>query len=244
MTPAGRIPVNIAVPPFDPDAWADKPLEQAIPDLFVVADAHAQSALHWYARAKQRKSLASRSVRCAAIVAGVLGGLAPIVAGSGILPGSANELAITQAGYLLIGLAAGLLALDHFLGLSSGWMRYIVTMMTIERLRADFAIDWGRMRRAQASAPDIVSFLDRALAFRTAVMDAIEGETNSWVVEFRTSISDLEAALQRRRAAADARMKELPLGDIAAAREHTVRHHRAGPKPSPPASSESPPSSE
>lgn len=215
MRADGRVPVNVAAPPFDPDAWADRPVEQAIPELFVLADAHAQAALDWYARSKRRKSLASRAIRCLAIIAGVLGGLAPIVAGSGVLPGSANELAITQAGYLLIGLAAGMLALDHFMGLSSGWMRYIVTMMTIERLRAEFAMDWGRMRRRQASAPDIVSFLDRALAFRTAVMDAMESETNNWVVEFRTSISDLEAALQRRRAAADARITELPPGERA-----------------------------
>jgi hypothetical protein len=222
-------PENITTASWDPTEWKSIPAAEAIHTLFEHTNAGAQSAAAWYEARKRRKAAGSSALRWLAIVFFVLGGLAPIIAG--LLP-DGWKLMTTQAGYLVLGLAAGFLAFDRFFGLSSGWIRYMTTLAAIERLRADFAFDWtARLQGTAIDEAAKLSFLERAQTFRRAVLDLVDKETAAWVAEFQTSLADLEKAVQAQRQAAETNAKAATSGAeaaVAARRPGAVNVNIAG----------------
>ena len=60
----------------------------------------------------------------------------------------------SQVGYVLLGIAGGLVLLDRFFGYSSGWMQYIVAMQAIEKAREILprALDQGEKYRVFLSS--------------------------------------------------------------------------------------------
>jgi hypothetical protein len=205
---SGRKPDdNISPKDFNPDEWAKKEPAEAIPELFRDANVQISESIRWYKAAKGGKARWSSRLRSIAILSGVLGGLMPIV--GAIF--SAHELAITQFGYILVGIAAGALAFDRFFGLSSGWIRYMSAMTTIERLRMEFTLDWAKMLREAAppASPDLLKFVDRWIALRNALAQTVKEETDAWANEFRASMADLDKYLQDTRAKTEARVQEV-----------------------------------
>lgn len=197
----GRIE-DLRTAAWDPQAWAVKPTADQVAELYNLAQNDAQAAADWYAERKGRKSALSGLLRVAAVVLGVTGGLSPVIAG--LSPGEAAQaLRISQIGFLLIGLAAGLVVVDRLFGISSGWLRYMTTLTAIERRRAAFAQDWARLLLEAGAQPKVELFLARTAEFRAAVADLVDAETEAWVVEFRTSVSDLEAMVRSRREAGE-----------------------------------------
>jgi hypothetical protein len=43
-----------------------------------------------------------------------------------------------QLGYVMLALAAACVGFDHFFGLSTGWMRFMVTEMSLQQVLAEF----------------------------------------------------------------------------------------------------------
>jgi hypothetical protein len=143
-----------------------------------------------------------------AIVLFVLGGLAPIVAGFLHGDNTADRMVeINQSGYLMLGLAAGLLAFDRYFGVSSGWIRDMTSLAGIERLRSEFMLDWTVMLQKAPTSIDasaVLPFLERAQTFQKAVLEIVEKETAAWIVEFQSSVADLDKVVQAQKQAADA----------------------------------------
>ena len=201
------VPENITVGKWDPETWKSKPPVEAIHALFAYVDNEASKAVAWYENAKGKKASLSRWLRGGSIVLFVLGGLAPIAAGI-IGNGAADPkmVLVTQSGYLMLGLAAGVLAFDRYFGVSSGWIRYMTSMAAIERLRAEFLFDWTALLQKAPATIDSEAklvFLTRAQAFQKGVAEIVEKETAAWVVEFQSSIADLEKAVQTQKQAAE-----------------------------------------
>ncbi|MFO1157238.1 MAG: SLATT domain-containing protein [Reyranellaceae bacterium] len=205
--PSG-VPENLTIGQWDPERWTSDPPAEAIHRLFTYVDDEATKAVRWYENAKRRMASASRGVRACAIVLFLLGGLAPIV--SGIVGGLTTDkavLTITQSGYGLIAVAAGLLAFDRYFGVSSGWIRYMTSLAAIERLRSEFVFDWTALLErttAPIGSDAKLAFLARAQVFQKAVFEVVEKETTAWVAEFQSSIADLEKVVQAQRQAAEA----------------------------------------
>ena len=205
------VPENITAGKWDPETWKSKPADEAIHALFAYVDNEAGKAIAWYVHAKGRKATLSRVFRGVSIVLFVFGGLTPIAAGiaAGIMGNGAVDtkmIIITQSGYLMLGLAAGLLAFDRYFGTSSGWIRYMTSLAAIERLRAEFLFDWtGLLQKAPAAIDSEAKlvFLTRAQVFQKGVSEIVEKETAAWVAEFQSSIADLEKAVQTQRQAAE-----------------------------------------
>src|SRR5262249_4518074 len=160
---------NIIVSDFDPGKWRGKNAPDAIHELFGFSNGEAKNVAAWYQAAKNRKAVASRSLRGIAIALFVIGGLAPIVAGFWHGDQTADRMvAINQSGYFMLGLAAGMLAFDRYFGVSSGWIRYMTSLAAVERLRSEFMFDWTVMlKKAPATLDDsaVTAFLERAQTF-------------------------------------------------------------------------------
>jgi hypothetical protein len=203
-----QVSENIIVSSWDPSTWKSSPAEEAVQTLFSYSHQEATNAVAWYEAAKRRKANASRWLRGSSIVLFVFGGLAPIVSGFMHGQGSADQTVfIGQCGYLMLGLAAGMLAFDRFFGMSSGWIRYMTSLGTLERLRAEFMFDWTvLLQKAPATIDDATRllFLERAQTFQKAVLELIERETAAWVAEFQSSVADLDKAVQAQRQATEA----------------------------------------
>lgn len=77
-------------------------------------------------------------------------------------------------------------------------MRYITTMMTIERALSEFRLDWAMMLAKSGQnqfTPDQVQLtLQRLKEFIAAIDSHVEQETQIWISEFRTNLVEIEKA--------------------------------------------------
>lgn len=193
-------------------SWKEADLENSLRELRQYVETEAQKQIDWYYRKKTRKALMSTTLRFASILLFVMGGLVPIVKAT--LPESAIKnlpFDFGQAGYLLIGVAAGFVGLDRFFGYSTGWIRYITTAMAIEKSLEEYRLEWARnMSRIRGNAPNeqqLDELIQTCATFSIAIKSQVEQETKSWVTEFQSNLSQLEKELQTRADEAKAKGK-------------------------------------
>jgi hypothetical protein len=170
-------------------------VERSLQSLYEYSEGRVGGAIAWYENKKRWKARLSQWLRGIAIVLTTAGGLVPIVLAIGWLDGGTNT-EIGQLGYLFLGLAAGAVAIDRFFGLSSGWMRFITTMLELQKLLSEFRLDWvmGRARLAgKPPTPEQTQvMLQRLRAFIVAVDQKVNQETQTWISEFKASLADLD----------------------------------------------------
>ena len=168
--------------------------------LYDYAENHAGQSISWYAGHKRKKAVFSRWLRGAAILLTTLGGLSPILGSLGLqqipIPRTTLVLNVGQLGYFFLALAAACVGFDRFFGFSSGWMRYITTMMSLERLLSAFRFDWSMMAakfgKEDPSPDQVQAMIQRLKEFLASVDAQVDQETQAWVTEFRTSLADIE----------------------------------------------------
>ncbi|HUI57413.1 MAG TPA: SLATT domain-containing protein [Bryobacteraceae bacterium] len=182
-------------------SWKDSDMEASLAALRRYVESEAQKQIDWYYAKKTVKSRVSTGLRFLAILLFVTGGLVPIIKAT--LPTTAvNKFPFDfgQAGYLLIGIAAGCLGLDRFFGYSTGWIRYITTAMAIEKSLEEYRMEWARNMAKLRGGPPNEQQLDQLIqtceAFSLAIKSQVEQETKAWVAEFQSSLSQLEKDLQ------------------------------------------------
>ncbi|GAA1303983.1 hypothetical protein Psi02_44970 [Planotetraspora silvatica] len=155
--------------------------------MYAGAEARAIANADWYLADRVRKRVAARILRGLAIVLGAAGALQPLAtAGS-----SDGSLAW---GYVLLAAAAVCIAFDHFLGLSSGWMRDMVTTQRIQHRLVEFQLDWAAMNARDAIGPDQSSVHDYLALLRSFMSDIsviTAEETSEWVSDFQTAVAQL-----------------------------------------------------
>jgi hypothetical protein len=187
------------------------------------AEADVESAIRWYYAKKPWKASASQFLKLLTLLATGTGGLLPILSATGLFSSGLAEpdrqlriLQVDQYGYLCFGLAAAFLALDKYFGYSTGWMRYMTTVMSLETALRNFRLDWARATSGLAGAPPTGAVLEALLQkiqdFSVAARALVEKETQAWAMEFQTNMSQLEkearAAVDSARASMEATQKE------------------------------------
>jgi hypothetical protein len=167
--------------------WRDHPAT-TLELLRAWAERNATEARDWYLRDKSFKRAGSRLLRALAILLGVAGGLAPLLAAA--VDGSGSW------GYILLAAAAGCVAFDHFFGLSSGWMRDMTTARALERRLAAFRFAWAAANVEAAFGADHATVklgLELVEKLATEVADLVDAETTEWITEFRANITNFMA---------------------------------------------------
>jgi hypothetical protein len=209
----------MASPPIDLSklSWKDADMENSLSVLHQYVEDQAQKQIQWYWDKKRAKAHVSMFLRFVAIIMFVLGGLVPIVKAT--LPATVVAkfpFDFGQSGYLLIGIAAGCMGLDRFFGYSTGWIRYVTTVMAIEKSLEEFRLEWTRnmakMRGASPTAEQLETLIQTCAAFSLAIKSQVEQETKAWVVEFQTNLSQLEKDLQAKADEAKAKTKPAAAG--------------------------------
>lgn len=158
-----------------------------------------QGIIQWYYDKKKWKAWWSQLLRAAAIVLTTVGGLIPLVSSLGWL----TFISIDKSGqlpYLFLGVAAGCVGLDKFFGFSSGWIRYITTALALEKARDAFNLDWIALETKANLNPGerLPQMLQRLSQFSSLIDTLVEQETQAWVNEFQSSLSQFEKAANER----------------------------------------------
>lgn len=193
----GRPRRDLELRPF-PEVSADSPAAQreALARLREWAEQSAEDAMDWYLRDKRRKRIGSRLLQGLAIAFAVAGTAVPL--GTAAAGGSGQGW-----GYVLLAVAAGCKAFDHFFGLSSTWMRDIEVAHALRgelnAVRLEWATDVLRAgpRGAVVSSdvPLEPAEVERQLALIARLVGAvrrqIEDETADWQAEFSASTRQL-----------------------------------------------------
>ncbi|WP_371409481.1 SLATT domain-containing protein [Micromonospora zamorensis] len=153
------------------------------------AEGQAEDSIAWYLHDKAVRRRFSRVLRGGAILLGIAGGVVPLVSAASAGSGA-------SWGYVLLAMAGGCLAFDHFFGLSSAWMRDIATAQALQRALTEFRLDWAAAELGNATEDHEADLLIqqrekliRVLVMRTA--ELVEAETDEWLSEFRSNIGDL-----------------------------------------------------
>lgn len=200
-----RKPKNIEAVNLPTLQWdTDEARLKSIGEVQKYVEREATQAIAWYFRKKTKKARTSVAVRYAAIFFTTLAGLFPIV--KGVWPDLLDEI---LSGPLLVlrpansdllvslfaGLAGACLALDQFGGFSTGWIRYIRTATELQKLLAEFRIDWAKLESLAGVAPtqeQIEAMLGEAKKFVSTVRQFVLEETQQWAAEFERNLAQLE----------------------------------------------------
>jgi hypothetical protein len=215
---------NISPPGWKAPSWQPDQVPACLDSLREYVEADVEAAIHWYYAKKPWKAWASQLLKFLTLVTTGLGGLLPIVSATGFFSRGITDpqqqlfrnLQVNQIGYLCFGLAAAFLAFDKYFGYSTGWMRYITTAMSLETALRNFRLDWARTTSGLAgttpSGVVLEALLQKIQEFCVAARMLVEKETQAWVMEFQTNLSQLEkeakAAMDSARAAVQTAQKE------------------------------------
>jgi len=182
---------NIEAAPAASLTWNGTDVKESLNAIFYYVEAEAAKSLTWYWRGKRIKRFLSRWIQFLAVSLTVAGGMVPIVIQLWPRTPPINPLWTS----LFVGIAAGLLALDKAFGFSTGWARYVVAATSIRRALEEFRMDW-MLLESNFSIPSTTEnlriLLTRAKDFRMAIEALVFRETQDWVTEFQSNMSQLE----------------------------------------------------
>lgn len=180
--------------PLSKLSWKPADTEGSLNAVRDYVEAQAKELIQWYYEKKRWKSRMSSGLRLLAIVFFSAGGFVPLI--KVVFPTWIAAVVPTgfdfgQLGYLLIAVGAAGIALDHFFGYSSGWIRYITTALAIERSVEEFRLEWARSTALLQGGQPTEEQLDRLLQlckeFAVGVRAQVEQETKAWVLNFRAT---------------------------------------------------------
>ena len=187
---------DLAPPPLDGFDWSDDGCEASLAQVHARLVADAREAADWYAAGKRPKKRVGWLMRVGAIVLLALAGLYPVLTESVARLEEWSPLGASVA----IGAAALLVALDRFMDLSSGWIRYITTETAIRGALRDFELDWQTRRAALRGRVPTVEQVAEILAagreFAMRVQTLVAEETAAWATEFQANLKQLDEAVR------------------------------------------------
>ena len=137
-------------------------------------------------------------LRAAAIVLTAVGGLIPLVSSLGWL--TFISIDRLDSSHLFLGVAAGCVGLRQILWFLSGWICYITTALALEKARDAFNLDWIALETKANLNPGerLPQMLQRLSQFSSLIDTLVEQETQAWVNEFQSSLSQFEKAANER----------------------------------------------
>ncbi len=188
-------PENIEVAHLEILSWKTATdVEASINTLYRYAETMADESIRWYWKAKRTNALWSRFLRVGAIGFVALGGLAPIV--SSLDWFSQSSHLVGQLGYISLGIAAACVGFDKFFGFSSGWMRYVLTVMMQQEALSAFRMDWAilsvQLGEKTLNVDEIKPMIQRVKDFVQQIDQSIEEETRTWTTEFQSSLANID----------------------------------------------------
>ena len=180
--------------------WGPGRASASLSVVYEHASDQAKDAITWYLQSMRTKRRGAVSFRLGAILAASAAGILPILT---MIFATEGRPAFSPAwASVAIGVAAALILLDRFFGSSTGWMRFIRTEMHLRQLLQQFKMNWERERASWAgqepSAQQVQQMFERAKTFVTRVSEVVRRETEEWILEFQSTLRQLDEAARER----------------------------------------------
>ena len=182
--------------PLSELSWKPEDCESSLNAVFKHVRQDALNAIGWYVAARRPKRRLATGARLLAVT--LLGAAALLPLMEGIIFTRIDPIWIS----LTIAAAAAAIGLDRALGSSSGWIRCIQTELQLRDALEAFELEWETARASWRgecpSAEQTSAMLQSAKTFAARVNIVVQEETNAWVNEFRSSISQLDERIRNR----------------------------------------------
>jgi len=170
--------------------WNANEPEKSIMDICQWSLKDACKRIHWYEKKRLHNKKCSRLIRALSIALLTVSALCPIMDGFTLL----KDYSLPKWGYAFAAIAAAILGFDKYFGLSSGWIRYMRTQFSLERLLKEFHYDWISIMLQQPH--NFGSLMQRIKEFTFQIEALVKEETDTWANEFQNNIAELEKALK------------------------------------------------
>jgi hypothetical protein len=174
-----------------PQYVAEKSVEFNM-QLLQWTEQNAVSSIEWYQRKRGKKRLGSILTRTIAIALAGIGAICPLIEAA-----LGKEWNLGNWGYVLIALAGVVFWVDRFLGFSTGWMRYIMAEMTLQRNLKQFQFQWTALQLDQSVPDKLPKLIELSNKFVDQVDAIVIDETTAWVSEFQSNLSQIEKMVEK-----------------------------------------------
>jgi hypothetical protein len=187
---------------------------RSLTELYATTVGKAGKQIDWYKAKVRPKRLGSQACRFLAIALIGLAALVPLLKAAGLgqawpglsaqnHPQGADPLQIAfELGYVFAAIGAGVIAFDKYFGLSTGWIRYVQTQLALEGALDEVHYDWvallAKMQEQSPTVEQVQAMVQRLRSFIVFVNSQVQKETEAWVMEFQSSLADLEKAARAR----------------------------------------------
>jgi hypothetical protein len=192
------------------DEYKDKQPDQALQSIYKHAEDSSAEVRIWYwknIKKKKRWSLLGRKVAFGLLIFGTA---FPIFAG--LSNDTYQRLIFTQCAVAFLVVAALITLGDKVFGWSSGWMRYITTVTTMENLTRAFELEWIKYlvsKNAPLDSSDVKALFELAQGLEQELIKLQADETTKWVAEFNASLLLLESVIKTQREETDKKIEAI-----------------------------------
>lgn len=190
------------------DLYKNKLPDEVLASVYAHIEATSLMMCGWYWSSIRTKRRTSIWVRALAFVLLLFGTTFPIFAA--LQAAAEHKLLLTQLAVAFLAIAGLTQLADRVFGWSSGWMRYITTVTTMENLTRAFQLEWAKYLVSKSdplSADDAKSLFDLAKALEQELIKLQAEETTKWVAEFNSGVSLLEAMIKSQREETDKKLE-------------------------------------
>jgi hypothetical protein len=192
------------------DEYKDKKPEETLPSIYAHIEATSLQMCSWYWTSIRTKRLTSLTARIITFVLLILGTTLPIFAA--IQAEAKDKLLFTQWAVALLAIAGLLQVADKVFGWSSGWVRYVTTVTTMENLTRAFQMEWATylvLKNNGLDASDAKALFDLAYRLEQELTKLQAEETTKWVAEFNTGVSLLDTLIKTQREETDKKLEAI-----------------------------------
>lgn len=191
---------NIGSPDLLELTWEPGKVQAALENLHRHIISGAVSTSGWYNNAKCAKKYSAIFIRIVAILALAVSGIIPIL--SQIYAEAGKPLFSPAWASVALAIAATLALFDRYFGFSSGWMRFVATEQQVSQLTREFQIEWEGMKAAwlannpagEPTGEQIQTTITVFKEFVSKVQNLVKQETDKWIQEFQSAISQIDDA--------------------------------------------------
>lgn len=192
------------------DLYKDKKPDEILASIYAYIDQTSIKMCAWYWTSINTKRKTSLAVRSLAIILLILGTTLPIFAA--LQKTAEDKLFLTQLAVGFLAIAGLTQVADKVFGWSSGWIRYVSTVTTMENLTRAFQMEWARYLASKTTvldAADVKALFELGKGLEQELTKLQAEETTKWIAEFNTGISLLEGLIKTQREETDKKLEAI-----------------------------------
>ncbi len=181
--------------PVTIDDWSPDKVDSALHRLYELTINAAKDQINYYNRKAQVAREWSRWLRVFAIIAGTIGALVPLLQ-VGLGGTGREDLGMGPWGYVFLALAGAFLFADRAFGTSSSWIRFRRAQRQLSKRIVEFQTGWATAMSQMGGWEDEKKGIRQKLLqlqkeFALDIEQIVGDETEAWIAEFRTNLSEL-----------------------------------------------------